>query len=75
MIGREHVVGAGRQTDESLTLARGEGVPMRRRRLLVALIVIVPATFVVERLISEAAKGAIVIQAQVERGVWRCQLR
>jgi predicted PurR-regulated permease PerM len=39
--------------------------------LLVALIVVVPSTFVVERLISEAAKGAIVIQAQVERGVWR----
>jgi predicted PurR-regulated permease PerM len=39
--------------------------------LLVALIVVVPATFVVERLISEAAKGATVIQAQVERGVWR----
>ena len=39
--------------------------------LMVALIVVAPATFVVERLINEAAKGAIVIQAQVERGAWR----
>ena len=39
--------------------------------LTVALIVVVPATFVPERLISEAAKGAIVIQAQVEEGAWR----
>ena len=39
--------------------------------LMVALIVVVPATFVVERLISEAAKGAVVIQAQVEGGAWR----
>jgi predicted PurR-regulated permease PerM len=39
--------------------------------LMVALIVVVPATFVVERLISEAAKGAIVIQAQLEGGAWR----
>lgn len=39
--------------------------------LMVALIVVVPATFVIERLIGEAAKGAIVIQAQVEGGAWR----
>ena len=39
--------------------------------LLAALIGVVPATFIVERLISEAAKGAIVIQAQVEGGAWR----
>ena len=39
--------------------------------LMVALIVVVPATFVAERLISEAAKGAIVIQTQVEGGAWR----
>jgi predicted PurR-regulated permease PerM len=39
--------------------------------LMVALIIVVPATFVAERLISEAAKGAIVIQAQVEGGAWR----
>jgi predicted PurR-regulated permease PerM len=38
---------------------------------MVALIVVVPATFVAERLIGEAAKGAIVIQAQVEGGAWR----
>jgi hypothetical protein len=38
---------------------------------MMALIVVVPATFVAERLISEAAKGAIVIQAQVEGGAWR----
>ena len=39
--------------------------------LMVALIVVVPATFVAERLISEAAKGAIVIQTRVEGGAWR----
>jgi len=39
--------------------------------LMVALIIVVPATFVAERLISEAAKGAIVVQAQVEGGAWR----
>jgi len=39
--------------------------------LMVALIIVVPATFIVERLISEAAKGATVIQAQVQGGAWR----
>lgn len=39
--------------------------------LLVTLIVVVPAIFVIERLISEAAKGAILIQTQVEGGAWR----
>ena len=39
--------------------------------LIVALIVVVPATFVAECLISEAGKGAIIIQAQVEGGAWR----
>jgi predicted PurR-regulated permease PerM len=38
---------------------------------VLVLIVVVPTIFVVERLISEAAKGATVIQAQVEGGVWR----
>jgi predicted PurR-regulated permease PerM len=38
---------------------------------VVVLIVVVPTIFVVERLISEAAKGATVIQAQVEGGAWR----
>lgn len=39
--------------------------------LMVALIIVAPATFVIERLINEAAKGAILIQAQVEGGAWR----
>ena len=38
---------------------------------MVALIVVAPATFVAERLISEATKGAFVLQAQVEGGAWR----
>jgi predicted PurR-regulated permease PerM len=37
--------------------------------LMVALIVVVPSMCVAERLISEAAKGAIVIQAQVESSI------
>ena len=39
--------------------------------LIVALIVVVPTTFVAERLIGEATKGAFVLQAQVEAGTWR----
>jgi predicted PurR-regulated permease PerM len=39
--------------------------------LIVALIVVVPTTFVAERLIGEATKGAFVIQAQLEGGAWR----
>ena len=39
--------------------------------LVVALIVVVPATFVAEQLIGEAAKGVDVIRTKVESGEWR----
>lgn len=39
--------------------------------LIVALIVVVPSTFVAQRLIGEAAKGAEVIRAKVESGEWQ----
>jgi predicted PurR-regulated permease PerM len=39
--------------------------------LIVALIVVAPATFVAERLIGEAAMGAEVVRARVESGEWR----
>ena len=39
--------------------------------LIVALIVVVPATFAAERLIGEAAKGVDVIRTKVESGEWR----
>jgi predicted PurR-regulated permease PerM len=39
--------------------------------LMAALIVVAPAIFVAERLVNEAAKGASVIQAQIEAGAWR----
>ena len=39
--------------------------------LMVAVIVVVPATFVAERMIGEAAKGAETIQTMVESGQWR----
>lgn len=39
--------------------------------LMAALIVVAPAIFVIERLINEGAKGAALIQRQVEAGVWR----
>lgn len=39
--------------------------------LMVAVIVVVPATFVAERLVSEAAAGAEVIRERVESGGWR----
>lgn len=39
--------------------------------LVIALIVVVPATFVVQRLVSEAAKGAVAFQEQVRAGTWR----
>jgi predicted PurR-regulated permease PerM len=39
--------------------------------LVVALIVVVPATFVAGRLIGEAARGAETIKAQVDSGEWR----
>ncbi|KAF0192784.1 MAG: hypothetical protein FD165_554 [Gammaproteobacteria bacterium] len=39
--------------------------------LVVVLIVVVPATFVAERIISEAARGAETINAMVQSGGWR----
>ena len=39
--------------------------------LVAALIVVVPATFVAERIIGEAARGAETIKTNVESGVWR----
>ena len=39
--------------------------------LMVAVIVVVPATFVAERMMGEAAKGAETIQTLVESGQWR----
>lgn len=39
--------------------------------LIVALIVVVPALLVTGRLVGEAAKGAVIVQTQVEAGVWR----
>ncbi|WOJ91167.1 AI-2E family transporter [Methylocapsa polymorpha] len=39
--------------------------------VVAALIVVAPAIFVAERLVNEAAKGASVIQAQIEAGAWR----
>lgn len=39
--------------------------------VIVAVIVVVPATFVTERLVSEAAMGAEVIRERVETGGWR----
>lgn len=39
--------------------------------VVVAVIVVVPATFVAERIIGEAAKGAETIKTVVESGAWR----
>jgi len=39
--------------------------------LIVALIVVAPASLVMGRLVGEAAKGAILVQEQVEAGAWR----
>jgi len=39
--------------------------------LLVSLIVVVPATLVAERLIDQAARGALVIKSMVESGSWQ----
>ncbi len=39
--------------------------------LLMAMIVVVPATLIAERLVSEAAKGAAIVQTQVQGGAWR----
>lgn len=39
--------------------------------LVVGLVVAVPATFVVQQLVQEAAKGAEIIKARVESGEWR----
>src|SRR5450759_1348110 len=39
--------------------------------LVAALIVVVPAMFVAERIIGEAARGAETIKTNVESGVWR----
>lgn len=39
--------------------------------LVVGLVVAVPATFVVQQLIQEAAKGAEIIKAKIESGEWR----
>ena len=39
--------------------------------LVVAVIVVVPATFVAERIIGEAARGAETIKTMVESGEWR----
>ena len=42
--------------------------------LVAALVVVVPATFVAERIISEAARGAETIKTMVESGEWRRSL-
>lgn len=42
--------------------------------LAIALIVVVPATFVVQQLVIQAADGAQVVQAKVESGEWRRNL-
>ena len=39
--------------------------------LVVGLIVVVPAIFVAQRLVTESARGAEIIQAKVESGEWR----
>ena len=39
--------------------------------ILSVLIVVVPALLVTGRLVDEAAKGAVIVQTQVEAGVWR----
>jgi len=39
--------------------------------MLSVLIVVVPALLVTGRLVDEAAKGAVIVQTQVEAGVWR----
>jgi len=39
--------------------------------LMVGLIVVIPATFVGQRLISEVAKGAELVTAKVDSGEWR----
>ena len=39
--------------------------------LVIALIVVVPATFVAERIIGEAARGAETLKTMVESGEWR----
>ena len=39
--------------------------------LLVALIVVVPATFMGQRLLQESARGAAIIKTKVESGEWR----
>jgi predicted PurR-regulated permease PerM len=39
--------------------------------LVIALIVVVPATFVAERIIGEAARGAETVKSMVESGEWR----
>lgn len=39
--------------------------------LIVAVVVVVPATFVGERLVTEAANGAVLVQSRLETGSWR----
>jgi predicted PurR-regulated permease PerM len=39
--------------------------------LSAALIAVAPTIFVAERLINEGAKGAVLVQAQIEAGAWR----
>ncbi|MEI7728778.1 MAG: AI-2E family transporter [Verrucomicrobiota bacterium] len=43
--------------------------------LVVGLIVVIPATFVGQRLVQEAAKGAELIKAKAESGEWRIPLK
>ncbi len=50
---------------------RRPGIAAGLSVFFVALIVVVPAGFVVERLVAEAGKGAEVIRGQVESGSWR----
>jgi hypothetical protein len=39
--------------------------------LLVAITIVVPVTFVAQRLVTEAANGATLVQAELETGSWR----
>jgi predicted PurR-regulated permease PerM len=39
--------------------------------LIVALTIVGPATFVGQRLVTEAANGAVLVQAELETGTWR----
>jgi predicted PurR-regulated permease PerM len=47
---------------------RGRGLAAMVSVAIVALIVVVPATFVAERLVEEAGKGAVLLQSKVESG-------